>query len=253
MENPLLQPVPDDVLERIHEFARDFAYGVSKGVWGTQAFFTNQPNGKTNVEFFNFTNHEFHNHWKKKWEDFLFGADLLITFGYINKNRNDNLYILTEKAFTLLERPLATPSVFVSYRRMQSSTFALAIEARLKLVDSDIQVFIDKDIPIGDDWENILKEKIQSCRYFILLLGKETLQSTNVQDEIEWAKEANCRIISLLHPGYTFDDDRGKSDRIDKIIDFLSPIQCISIGSESAMEYDTGVRTLLNTLGYSTL
>ena len=33
MDNPLEQPAPDDPIARVHEFARDLAWGVALGMW----------------------------------------------------------------------------------------------------------------------------------------------------------------------------------------------------------------------------
>lgn len=35
MDNPLEQPVSDDPITRVHEYARDLAWGVAHGKWGT--------------------------------------------------------------------------------------------------------------------------------------------------------------------------------------------------------------------------
>ncbi len=37
MRNPLEEPVPDDKIEQVHTYARDYVYGVSKGLWGAES------------------------------------------------------------------------------------------------------------------------------------------------------------------------------------------------------------------------
>jgi len=135
------------------------------------------------------------------------------------------------------------PSVFISYKQDQSSALALLIEARLKLQDSNINVFIDKLLQPGDDWEQRLEETVRQSRYFICLVGKNTLESETVQKEIQWAHDAGCIIISICHNSYTIDGNLPIE---------LKGKQAIIIAQESAKHYESAISDLLNGLGYST-
>src|SRR5262249_51031093 len=127
--------------------------------------------------------------------------ELLNTLGYvtlIGTKDGDRSYLLTEKALALLEQPAAPPSVFISYKRDQSSALALLIEARLRLAGNP-NPFVDKNLTPGDEWHRKLEQTIKSCEYFISLIGPKTLESSMVIEEISWAKSARCKVISIWH------------------------------------------------------
>ena len=265
MENPFEQPAPADPIQRIHDFARDLAYGAVIGEWSASIGLRGGRNPSDDwfkdytagYETLDSRRAVFYRKWQVDGFSRVNTFAMLISFGYLAHEREQPFtmhdYLLTAKAFALLEKPVAPLDVFVSYRRKQSSALALLVEARLKLADSDMDAFVDKDIPVGNEWENELREKVQSADYFITLIGSETLISPNVMDEIEWAIDANCRIVTILHPDFRFEHIATPDARQQKLIAALNKRQLIMIDSESAEHYDSAIRKLLNTLGYSTL
>ncbi|MBK8029216.1 MAG: toll/interleukin-1 receptor domain-containing protein [Chloroflexi bacterium] len=150
-------------------------------------------------------------------------------------------FVLTEKALRLLEKPSAPPSVFISYKRDQSSPLALLVEARLRLAGNP-NPFVDKLIVAGEGWRERLKGTIEQSKYFVCLVGKDTLQSEWVQKEIEWAAEASCTLISIWH-GCEMDETCPAA---------LRERHAITVTGESAREYETAISELLNALGYAT-
>jgi hypothetical protein len=151
-------------------------------------------------------------------------------------------YVLTEKAFALLERPAVAPRVFISYRREASSALALLIEARLRLVGAE-GVFLDKAIPAGEDWRKHLNEAVRNSRYVICLISPTSLESEWVRQEIAWAEGAGCTIISMWHNGARVNSETPAA---------LASRQAIFVGDETAKGYETAVNELLNSLGYRT-
>jgi len=256
MNNPFQQSPPDDATQRIHALARDLAYGALYGDWGTQLTFDEDHNWKDDPRLrdageFTYNQHKF----RVKWPlHFAPSLKLLISFSYLEREGESGVkgtslpletdYVLTPKAFALLEKPSTPPSVFISYKQDQSSALALLIEARLKLKDSNIHVFIDKLLEPGDQWEQRLEENVRQSREFICLIGPETLKSETVLKEINWAIETGCRIIPICHSGY-------KPDKSPPQI--FHNNQAIIINPESAEEYELAMIKLLNSLGYSTV
>jgi hypothetical protein len=182
----------------------------------------------------------------------------MLSFGYFVEFEQKDGYLLTGKAFALLEKPVAPPSVFISYARKQSSALALLIEARLKLEDRNLRAFIDKDIPLGDEWRDVLQERIQASQYFILLLTMETLKSKPVVEEIEIAlKIPTCKIIPICHGGYSFNvpysGEPEKRALSAEIIDILATKNALTVETESAASYEDKVNRLIGRLGYSTI
>lgn len=255
MENPHELPAPTDPIERVHAFARDLAYGVAQG-WWTSKFILQTLNDLRGYESFFPDDHsdkdQFDDLTNKKWASGQPSEYLLISFGYlipleeirhvgVKKSVRQETYLITEKAMRLLEKPSTPPSVFISYKRDQSSPLALLVEARLRLVGNP-NPFVDKNIVAGDGWHGRLKDTIQQSKYFVCLIGKETLKSEWVQKEIAWAAEAGCTLISIWH-GCEMGDDCPAA---------LRERHAITVTGESAREYETAISELLNALGYAT-
>jgi hypothetical protein len=248
MDNPLLLPRSRKAIEAIHECARDLAYLVAVGMIAPDVAMSgsfeqlNDPKVDERLS-----------EYRKKWNvesNYIPLAFLhvFLTFGFleahtiIERGRHKETYILTPKAFSLLEKPIKPPTIFISYRRKESSTFALLIEARLRLLGVDT-VFIDKNINAGEEWHRELKERISQSQNFICLIGPTTLASEMVTKEIEWAIEAGSRIIAIWHNGFTLTDSSPQT---------LRDRQDIRVANESARDYETAISELLNSLGYRT-
>jgi hypothetical protein len=239
MENPLAEPVPIDVFQRVQAFARDLAYGVSQGFWHSKLYW----NSLHNPEISN-TSKLYAHHLGPKWENQIPSDYLLLSFGYLTLFSTEGgspVYLLTEKTFSLLERPSRPPDIFISYRRSESSALALLIEARLKLAGNP-NPFLDKNLAVGQEWQEQLRERIYNSRYFICLIGEKTLESQQVQQEIQWAIEAGCTIISIWH-----------GSRINaETPAFLRDRHAIIIKDDGALDYEVAINQMLNTLGYAT-
>jgi hypothetical protein len=260
IDDPLELPPPDDPIQRVHTLARDLAYGVTQGKWGALI------NIRIWVEWRLVSdNYHLEGYFKDKWEGKQPAPDLLRAFGYlelIERQEYQMLCLLTQKAFTLLEQPLSPPSVFISYRRSESSALGLLLEARLKLAASDVNVFIDKALEPGDKWHGRLEKEVRQRPYFVCLLGPTSLGSPYVRDEILWALDqaqlSEVLIIPICHGGYRFDaplhaDVRGDAEAIEALVATLSVNNAIVVNLESAEEYELAVIKLLNRLGYSNI
>ncbi|MCC6896036.1 MAG: toll/interleukin-1 receptor domain-containing protein [Anaerolineae bacterium] len=265
MDNPLQQTAPTDPLERVHTFARDLAYGAAQGKWGTKF----QVNFMRGEEWYSLTylqgvdsDANFIPYIEQKWENANPTSDLLESYGYLTVverfESGNKSYLLTPKAFALLEKPTIPPAVFISYARRTSSALALLIEARLKLEDRSLRAFIDKDIPLGDEWRDVLEARISASQYFICLLTMDTLLSKPIAEEIEIAlRTPTCKIIPICHNGYRFSTpflaDLGERAISAGMIDALATKNALVVDTESAASYEDKVNRLLSRLGYSTI
>jgi hypothetical protein len=237
MEDPLEQRAPEEPLKRVVEFARDLAYGVAQGYWISDINWLELLDPELSDHARRYMAHLW-----KKWRTDFPPRSLMLSFGYFDEVAIPSIYRLTEKAFSRLERPTAPPSVFIAYRRNISSALALLVEARLKLVGNP-NPFIDKNLVAGDEWEERLRERISQSRYFVCLIGKTTLESIQVMQEIAWATEFDCRIISVWHDGLKMDENTPE---------ILRERHAIFVKEESALEYETAINQLLNSMGYAT-
>lgn len=235
---PLAEPIPDDAIARVHRYARDLAWGAVNDYWSASHADRGFPWGESAMQ--PIERRDQLAEWKTRiWLDQLPSLTLLEAFDYL---RNDgSAWILTAKAFALLDQPLTPPSVFISYRRRASSAFGLLLVARLKMVGVP-NPFIDMNIQPGDEWHAQLEQIVRGSRYFILLIGDGTLESDYVQQEIAWALSTpNTVIIPVLHDGL--------SQSV--LSPDLASKQAVVVERESAEYYELAVVKVLNRLGYT--
>jgi hypothetical protein len=255
-------PSPDATLsERVELLARALAFGVFIDQWSPKIAVVTEGGVK---EIWNSVGHasykaQLNYYLKYSWYDNYPQIAFLEAFGYVREIGKINWtvmldltiiateYILTPKAFALLEKPSAPPSVFISYRRNDSSALGLLIVARLQAKGIP-NPFIDMNIAPGDVWHAQLEEIIKDSKYFISLLGKEPF-SEMVEKEIRWASETpNLIYIPIWHSGYS--PEKLQLVHPD-IRDFVASANAIRVKEESAEEYNNAMVQLLNRLGYA--
>jgi hypothetical protein len=154
-------------------------------------------------------------------------------------------YTIVKPAFDLLEdRPPA--NIFISYRRRESSAFALLVLARLK--EYGLNAFLDMSIQPGDNWREHLRDQIQAREYFVVLLSKDSLNSDVVRQELTWAIEHKANIIPIWHNGFTYQsgDITGVTVETDRL---LTSTHTIRVLEESALAYNNALVELLNRFG----
>lgn len=233
------QRLPLVPVERVHRLARDLAWGAVNGLW--QARMIIEGN---HLDFIRREDRANFQTYLLKWKRQVPSIHLLSSFGYLEQKQEGQVIsgLILQKAFSLLNIPAQEPRIFISYKRDQSSAFALLVEARLRNVGNH-NTFIDKNIPAGEKWEQHLQEQIQNSDYFICLIGPETMQSQIVHKEIAWAINSNCKIISMWHRC-----DMSSVEHLPELDEF----NAIQIGEENAEAYETALNKMLNSLGYAT-
>ncbi len=237
-------PVPKGRVAQIHAFATDLAVGFEEGVWGLQVRVV-QGMGGVNWMFTDERANKYPEHFealRSKWsEDNQPDFYAMHSFGYLISD-GGKAYILTEKAMQLVDSPPVPPNVFISYKRSESSAFALLLEARIKY-ETTATPFMDKSIEPGDDWHPQLEEKVKSSETFICVMGPSTMDSPYVQNEIRWAQngEQNKLIIPVWHNEYDGSHEK----------DPLQGKQAVIVESENALNYDSALNQILNRLEYS--
>ena len=243
MHNPLKMQKPDDVIVQIHEFARDLAYGSLHEMWPSKFIIDDnhlectRRSHQKNLTWYLF----------QKWQNKHPNIHLLSSFGYMITQELEGKIstgLLTDKAFSLLEKPVATDNIFISYSRQSSSVFALFLLHKLR--DVGANAFLDiQDIDPGEDWQKRLLEEIENRTYFVCLIDPNTLESTNVQLEINHALKLKKIIVPIFHngaPGIDLENSN-YSDLLKK--------NSIIIETENPKSYYNAILDLLNFLGYS--
>lgn len=239
MDDPLALPVPDDLVPRIHAFARDLAHAAAHDFCSGTFSFSASPSGESLLPTNRTPDYEAV---ERKWDATKRPKSaLLATFGYFESRSGG--YVLTPKAFDLLSKPSTPPSVFISYKRDYSSTFGLLIECKLQSIG--VQAFIDRSLDVGDEWHAQLETKVRRSKVFIVLLAPQTLESRFVCQEIKWALEEKVLIIPIWHSGFS-------EKHIPDGISELSAKHSIKVLEESAKAYHDALEELVNRLGYVT-
>ena len=78
------------------------------------------------------------------------------------------------------------PYIFVSYAHKDGNKASEVIE---KLQMEQYRVWYDEGIDPGTEWDENIAEHIENCEYFIALLSREYLVSSNCKDELNFARE----------------------------------------------------------------
>jgi hypothetical protein len=194
-------------------------------------------------------------HYLNKWLGQVPDLELFSVLGYVSRYEHPKEqgysprvdWTLTEKAFALLERPATEPDIFISYNRRFSTTFALYLEARLR-VAGNTAVFIDKSLEPGSDWRETLKQRVAQSKYVVILIDEGTFDSKNVLDEVQWALASDATVIPLLHH-----QDEGGGPSKGSLKDYgLGHLHAIQASDRTAKGYESAANELLNFLGYAT-
>ena len=108
MDNPLEQPAPEDPIARVHEFARDLAWGALNGKWigHFRAFSESQwiVMAQSNAQINKYSDN-IERYFESKWQNNPPECRLLLSFGYsepdfqnVSRDRSPTFF-LTQKAF----------------------------------------------------------------------------------------------------------------------------------------------------------
>ncbi len=247
MKKRLARVVPESEDARLREFATDIAIGESLGAWEKTIHLIRNQVGD---EILRWTtegaigNYEIWQMLMSKWTAVnLPDYQEIYNYGYFISLSGEKFNLST----MALELPTYYADIFISYKRSESSAFALLMESRIKQ-DTDSTPFLDKELDAGDKWHAKLEEKIAACEIFICLLAPGTLISSQVRREIDLAiaeyEKKRCQIIPVWHKGY----DKNKSGMLDKISD---KFQAIVVKEESTAGYDFAVSEISYRLKYS--
>lgn len=231
------QPLPSNLQQQVRRVAKDLAEGVHYDLWSLRIY--TQPSDEIRGQHVP-EDVNMYNYFVKVWNDPHIRTDLLIAYEFYH-----NRVGLTKSAFDLLEE--ADPAtIFISYKRSESSAFALLLEQ--SLIQVGLSPFLDKQLQAGDDWHAELENRIRDSDYLIILLGQETLKSEVTLREITWAIQYKTGIIPIWHNDFSFDIDDWP-DLDSEISEAISSKHAIRVLEENPLLYDTALRELLNRFG----
>lgn len=247
------RPLPTNPMARIRILAKELAEGAVEGVWNDlvgsyNGLFTDKDGNRLNKDGrWGMRGDKKSRYFEVRWADEYPDLQLLESNNYLRETNHGYYPRLTEKAFNLLSEVEPT-NIFISYKRSQSSVFALLVLARLKEVG--LEPFLDMALVPGEDWHKGLKERIEKYDYFITLLGPDTLSSEVVIDEIGWALDAGLAIIPIWHNGFEYKSEDWPNVPL-KIDHILKHTHTIRVVEENPLEYDKALTELLNLFGFT--
>jgi hypothetical protein len=245
LERVKQREMPTNPLARIQVLARELAEGAASGLW--MVLFDRFDIERGEKDSFS---QNLASYFETRWN----GIDnspnlyLLAKNGYLldeEQGRFSSVFSITKAAFDLLNISEAA-SIFVSYKRSESSAFALLVANVLR--QAGLSPFVDMQLEAGGDWREQLKKTIEQSDYLILLLGQKTLDSDVTLQEIAWAQAAKTTIIPIWHNGFAFKgSDWPKLD--DGLRDLLANTHTIRVTEENPLAYNTAMTELLNRFG----
>ena len=88
--------------------------------------------------------------------------------------------------------------VFISYSRIDASETAKTIHNYLTEYGHH-EVFIDtSNIPYGGNWKDVIQQEISNCDIFVILVTPSALYRSEVEKEVELAKNLKKKIIPCI-------------------------------------------------------
>ena len=238
MQRVAQRPLPQNPMTRIRTLAKELAEGAAIGLWDIsfrmfRGVLVTSEDQQGLITYLN-----------QRWDNASPNFGLLMGNGYLHYETSNNDFYITKAAFDLIDET-EPENVFISYKRSESSAFALLVLARMKA--AGMEPFLDLALQPGDDWEKGLKERIQKYQYLVALLGNDTLKSEVCVKEISWAIESGLSIIPIWHNGFVYKS--GAWDVSKKVNTALSKTHTIRVIEESALGYNNALVELLNRFG----
>ncbi|MCE2488998.1 MAG: toll/interleukin-1 receptor domain-containing protein [Anaerolineae bacterium] len=263
LEMVCARPLPANPMAQVRTLARELAEGASHGQWSPKLrLYKGMRNDILEIRTENVRRY-ISERWQispieKYREQNVFPNqarvlfELLFAINFLREPADNRslIFEIEQRSFDLLEER-DPETIFISYRRSESSAIALLTLRYLKL--HNLEAFLDLAIDPGENWHASLEEKIEFCDFMVLILGKTTLSSMNVCKEILWALTKEKDVIPIRQPDFDFDCIEWPSDlpavsreEISKKVNLTNAIRVIE---ESALEYHKAMTALLNRFG----
>lgn len=142
------------------------------------------------------------------------------------------IFKLTLFAFTIIT--LGMPNIFINYRKSDSESATGRLYDDLDERYGSDQVFRDLyDIKAGEHWKQRLREGIDQCKAFLVIIGPTWLTATNetskprlneahdwVKQEIVMALKRNVRIIPVLVEGASVPKRKELPEELKALLDY---------------------------------
>ncbi|MGJ3240076.1 MAG: toll/interleukin-1 receptor domain-containing protein [Anaerolineae bacterium] len=245
--------IPTNPMARIKTYARELAEGAVYGLWNIHFNYYAVLADIPDMEDSSRGEQAIHHYTMARWGqiDHAPNVDLLVRLNYLESIGTDgysSAVAITRDAFDLLS-DIDALNIFISYKRSESSAFALLLHDRLQR--AGLNAFVDMQLKAGLNWQKQLKANIKDADYLIVLLGKDTLHSSITIKEIIWAISAQIPIIPIWHRGFEYRTQDWQHILPDRVDEALQANHTIRVIEENPLMYDMAIRELLNRFGMS--
>lgn len=224
--------------------ASELAEGVAYGFWQAEIAI---PNSERLGEERDDSQRTFlEQYFVRRWRSSPPDVSFLLISGYLVPSAREGHFTITKAALDLLDKQIySMVKVFISYRRDESSAFALLLHDRLTALGVD--VFLDMEsLMYGENWRRALESNIEERDYFVLLLGRKTLTSQMVLQEIAWAYKHHLAIIPIWHNGFRYAPKPALEKQIPAVLkSLLTDTHTLVVEKENPEQYDYTIHRLL--------
>lgn len=243
--------IPAHPMARIKTFARELAEGAIYGLWNIHFNYYAVIADNPDMDDTGRGENAIHTYTLARWGDTVNAPniDLMMRLNYLESMGADGYsssVTIAREAFDLLSDVDAL-TIFISYKRSESSAFALLLHDRLGV--AGLNPFVDMQLKAGLNWQNQLRSHIKEADYFIALLGKETLHSSEIIKEVEWAIASDIPIIPIWHKGFSYRKSDWSFILPDSVDEAFKEVHTIRVIEENPLMYDMAIRELLNRFG----
>ena len=262
MSDPRFDPVPDDPAKRLDRLAHDLAWGVWNNKWRNVFNLQGIP-AWGELRFARRMNTtELQEYLAKAWDNQPPNPAQLVDLGILTEvpggiRGNDTASYRLSRNGLELARTAKPGPIFISYRRSESTAFAMLIADRLKA--NRLVPFLDDQpdredqgvaLKPGGKWRPDLEEAIESREYVIVLVAPSTLRSTAVCQEIQWALVYRRNIIPIWHRGFDLNNvDHFPPDLDPTIRETIADTNAITVIAEAPHQYEVAIERLLSVFG----
>lgn len=250
--NVTKRDLPANPMARVQMLARELAEGAANRIWSitfdgyalyNEGRLANRPQEQQIRRYLDARFQEQDNEQLEQLFQLLIANHYLVYASEPDRFVLD--YTITKDAFDLLQTAEAA-RIFISYKRKESSAFALL--AATVLQHAGVEAFVDMQLRPGDSWANELQRKIAAADYLVLLLSKTTLDSEVTRQEIEWAIQAGTVILPIWHNGFEYRPHEWPS-LPHTVRETLASAHAIRVTEENPLAYNTALTELLNRFG----
>lgn len=230
-------PIPSGDVGRIKLLAKELALGVHQNLWSRRLSLNDQILENDLHEFLE-------NRWNEH-KDFSRILEPLRGHGYVERDSdssNGRYFRLSRMAFDLLLQ--AEPyNVFVSYKHSESSALALLL---VTIMNSyGLNAYCDMALKPGEHWHPELRQRIEECKFFVVLVGKQTHRSGPTVREIQHAYNNDRTIIPIWHNKYRHKSEKWVFEEYPDVVSVIHRTHAVIVRNESAGGYNAAITELL--------